>query len=183
LAIRSETEPCDQPSLTRNQSSLCPSSFTLLLPEIPRYHGAIISFDAANLSPAIDDDEVEVYVFAPDKINGYGAGAVWVHGISGTLINQRYDRPVNTLGSFGVAAPLAVTDDASDGGVWPDRCNSAGKGSAKRAFDAFECTVVRAGMGLLQKKYTPDPQQDEETEHEAGFWWNVTVKHGWNPPC
>ena len=62
---------------------------TLLLPEVPRYHGAIISFDAANLSPAIDDDEVEVYVFAPDKINGYGAGTVWVHGISGTLVNQR----------------------------------------------------------------------------------------------
>jgi len=66
-----------------------PPCFTLLLPEVPRYHGAIISFDAANLSPAIDDDEVEVYVFAPDEINGYGAGAVWVHGISGTLVNQR----------------------------------------------------------------------------------------------
>ena len=31
---------------------------------------------------------------------------------------------------------------------------------------------------LLPKKYTSDPQQDKETEHEARFGWNVTVKHG-----
>jgi hypothetical protein len=57
--------------------------------------------------------------FSPAKINGYGAGAVRVHGIGGTHINQRYDHPVKTLGSFTVAAPLAVTDDARGGGVRP----------------------------------------------------------------
>src|SRR5262249_18630755 len=157
-----------------------PPCFTLLLSEVPRCHRASISLDAANFLSAIDDDEVKVYVLASDKINGYGAGAVWVHDISGTLINQRHDQPVNTLGSFSVAVPLAVTDDASDSGErpgeWPLRY-SASKGSAKRALDVFERAVVRAGIGLLPKKYTPDPQRDEETEHEAGFWCNVTVKH------
>jgi hypothetical protein len=61
----------------------------LLLPEVPYYRRARISLDAANLLPAIDDDEVEVYGLASDKNNGYGAGAVWVHDIGGTLINQR----------------------------------------------------------------------------------------------
>src|SRR5215831_18105892 len=146
-----------------------PPCFTLLLPEVPRCHRASISLDAANFLPAIDDDEVKVYVLASDKINGYGAGAVWVYDISGTLINQRHDQPVKTLGSFSVAVPLAVTDDASDSGVRPDPRNSAGKSGTKRALNVFECTVVRAGISLLPKKYTPDPQQDEKTKHEAGF--------------
>jgi len=134
----------------------------LLLSEVPRCHRASISLDAANFLSAIDDDEVKVYVLASDKINGYGAGAVWVYDISGTLINQRHDQPVKTLGSFSVAVPLAVTDDASDSGVRPDPRNSAGKSGTKRALNVFECTVVRAGISLLPKKYTPDPQQDEK---------------------
>jgi len=159
----------------------CPPCFTLLLPEVPRYRRVSIGLDAAKLLPAIDDDEVEVYGLAPAKINGYGAGAVRVHGIGGAQVNQRYDQPVKTLGPFTVAGPLAVTDDPSDGGVRPGerpRRDSAGKGGAKLALDAFERTVVRAGIGLLFK-YITDPQQDEKTEHEAGFGWNAAVKHGW----
>lgn len=67
----------------------CPPCFTLLLPEVARYRRARIGLDAANLLPAIDDDKVEVYGRGPDKNNGYGAGAVRVHDIGGTLINQR----------------------------------------------------------------------------------------------
>jgi predicted house-cleaning NTP pyrophosphatase (Maf/HAM1 superfamily) len=48
----------------------------------------LIGLDAANLFPAIDDDEVEVYWLALDKINLYRAGAVRVHGIGGTLIDK-----------------------------------------------------------------------------------------------
>jgi hypothetical protein len=44
---------------------LWPPCFNLLLPEVPRYHRAIISLDAAKLLPAIDDDEVEVYGIQP----------------------------------------------------------------------------------------------------------------------
>jgi hypothetical protein len=136
--------------------------------------------DAANLLPAIDDNEVEVYGLAPDKNNGYGAGAVWVHGIGGTLVNKRQDHPVETLRPFSVAAPLAVTDDASDGGERPNRRNSAGKGGAEVALDAFERTLVRAGIGLLLEKYIPEPQEDKETEHEAGFGWYAALKHEWS---
>ena len=139
--------------------------------------------DAAKLLPAIDDDEVESYDLPPAKINGYGAGAVRVHGIVGNHVNQRYDHPVKTLGSLTMADPLAITDDTRDGGVRPGelpRRDSAGKSGAKRALDAFERTIVRAGIGLLLEKYIPEPQQDEETEHEAGFGWNTALKPGWS---
>jgi hypothetical protein len=164
-------------------SSLLPA-LLLLLPEVPRYHRVRIGLDAAKLLPAIDDDEVEVYGLPPAKINGYGTGAVRVHGIGGTHVNQRYDQPVKTLGSFSVASPFSVTDDARDRGVrpgrsYPSRRDSAGKGGAEVALDAFERTVVRAGIGLFLKKYIPDPEQDEKTEHEAGFGWDAIVKHRW----
>src|SRR5262249_33538537 len=46
-------------------------------------------------------------------INLYRAAAVRVHGIGGTLIDKGQNIPVKPLGSFTMAVPLAVTDDAS----------------------------------------------------------------------
>ena len=118
--------------------------------------------DAAKFLPAIDDDEVEVYGRAPDKINGYGAGAFWVYGIGGTHVNKRHDQPVQTLGPFTVAGALAVTDNASDGGVRPGGSCPPGvivpvKVAPNAPLTLLSVQSSELALACSSKKYTRAP--------------------------